>query len=190
MVRWILAAGALAVLAPLLALRSSMRTRATPARRLFSFAAMFVLPGLWMFGMFAYADVSMRKMSFCVSCHEMKPYGQSLVMDGREALASAHYRGGRSDREKACYVCHTKPGMSGYVEAKLNGLRDVWVHYFGEIPDTMKIEGGYDVRTCLECHGPTDNFREQPLHKAVMREIESGETSCLDCHGAAHKLDE
>ncbi len=190
MVQWILAVGAIVVLVPLLALRSSMRTRATLARRLFAFVVMFVLPGVWLLGMLAYADTSMRKTSFCLSCHEMQPYGESLIMDGREALASAHYRGGRSDREKACYVCHTKPGLAGYIDAKLRGIHDVRVHYLGDIPDTMTIKGGYDVSICLECHGKTENFRESPLHKSVMSDIESGKVSCLDCHGAAHKLDE
>lgn len=190
MVRLLLAAGALIAIVPLVALRSSMRTRGTLARKLFTFVAMCVLPGLWLLGMLAYADMSMRKTSFCLSCHEMEPYGQSLISDGREALASAHYRGGRSNRERACYVCHTKPGLSGYVDAKLMGLHDVRVHYFGDVPDTLTIRGGYDVSICLECHGETENFKEQPLHRAVMSDIESGDVSCLDCHGAAHKLDE
>lgn len=190
MVSWVLVLGALVVLIPLLALACSMRTRATRVRRLFTFLAMCVLPGVWLLGMFAYADNSMRKTSFCVSCHEMVPYGESLTDDGRETLAAAHYRGGRSDREKACYVCHTRPGLTGYVDAKLRGLHDLRVHYLGDVPETLATRGGYDVSVCLECHGRTENFREHPLHRAVMEDIETGEASCLACHGAAHAVGE
>ena len=185
---WILGIGAVVVLIPLISLRSSMRTRATLGRRLFAFVAMCVLPGMWLLGMFAYADTSMRSTSFCLSCHEMRPYGESLTVRGEESLAAAHYMGGRSERDKACYVCHTKPGLAGYVDAKLRGIHDVRVHYFGEIPETLSIRGDYDVGICLDCHGPTENFREQPLHKAVMADIEVGKASCLDCHGPAHAV--
>ncbi|MBD3348899.1 MAG: hypothetical protein GF400_06845 [Candidatus Eisenbacteria bacterium] len=187
---WILGVAAVVVLVPLLSLRSSMRTRATPGRRLFTFAAMVALPGLWLLGMFAFADVSMRSTSFCLSCHEMKPYGASLTAGGEETLAAAHYMGGRSDRDKACYVCHTKPGLSGYIDAKLRGLHDVRVHYFGEIPETLRIKGGYDVNICLDCHGETENFRDDPAHRPVMEDIESGGVTCLDCHGPAHAVSE
>lgn len=190
MVPLTLAVAALVALAALITLRCSMRTRATLRRRLFTFAAMCVLPGLWLLGMLAYADTSMRKTSFCLSCHEMEPYGKSLTSNGVETLAAAHYRGGRSDREKACYVCHTRPGLPGYVDAKLRGLHDVRVHYLGDVPETLSIRGGYDVSVCLECHGRTENFREQAVHLAVMDGIEAGDVSCLDCHGAAHELDE
>jgi nitrate/TMAO reductase-like tetraheme cytochrome c subunit len=185
---WILALGALVVIVPLIALRCSMRTRATLVRRLFTFLVMFALPGVWLLGMFAYADTSMRTTSFCLSCHEMRPYGESLTVNGVETLAAAHYRGGRSDRDKACYVCHTKPGLLGYVDAKLRGLHDVRVHYVGSIPETLSIRGGYDVGICLGCHGETENFREQPLHASVMAGIEASDVSCLQCHAPAHAV--
>jgi cytochrome c-type protein NapC len=187
-IAWALGLGAVVVLALLVTLRSSMRTRATFGRRVFTFVAMFALPALWFLGMFAYADNSMRKTTFCLSCHEMQPFGQSLTAHDQETLAAAHYMGGRSDREKACYVCHTKPGLAGYVDAKLRGIHDVKVHYLGDIPETLRIRGGYDVSICLDCHGPTENFREQPLHQAIMDDIDSGAVSCLDCHGPAHAL--
>jgi len=185
---WILALAAVVVLVPLIALRSSMRTRATPGRRLFTFVAMVALPGLWLLGTFVHADISMRKTSFCLSCHEMQPYGSSLTTSGEETLAAAHYRGGRSDRDKACYVCHTKPGIAGYVDAKLRGLHDVRVHYFGKIPERLSIRGGYDVSICLECHAITENFRDVDIHDAVTADIETGAVTCLDCHGPAHSI--
>jgi hypothetical protein len=149
---------------------------------------MVALPGLWLLGMLVHADTSMRKTSFCLSCHEMQPYGSSLTTNGEETLAAAHYRGGRSDRDKACYVCHTKPAIAGYVDAKLRGLHDVRVHYFGEIPERLSIRGGYDVSICLECHAITENFRDVDIHDAVMADIETGSVTCLDCHGPAHSI--
>jgi cytochrome c-type protein NapC len=126
---------------------------------------------------------------FCLRCHEMQPHGRSLFADDRRALAAFHYQNRLVDRDTACFSCHTDYALFGDVKAKLNGLRHVWVHYLGTVPDRFELYQPYPNRNCLHCHEDARRFLENPAHKPVMAQVQRGETSCLTCHKVAHDLD-
>ena len=48
---------------------------------------------------------------FCLSCHVMSEYGQSLHYDDKSYIPSVHYNNNFVPREHACYTCHTDYGM-------------------------------------------------------------------------------
>lgn len=125
---------------------------------------------------------------FCLSCHEMTQYGQSLFVDDRHALPAAHYQNRLVERDNACFSCHTDYALFGDFKAKLNGLRHVYVHYLGKIPEKMALYRPYPNYNCLHCHEDARRFIENPAHRAVSTQITSGELSCLKCHALGHDL--
>ncbi|MFH1502512.1 MAG: NapC/NirT family cytochrome c [Candidatus Eisenbacteria bacterium] len=186
----VLVSGAVVALALLLAFRLTLRSLSTRRERVLAFLAMGVVPAVWFLAVLGYSDDAMHKTSFCASCHEMGPYYESLLSEDEDSLPASHYRNARVDREKACYECHTRPGLGGLVEAKLKGLHDVKVHYFEEAPEELELHGEYDTAICLKCHAEAASFREGALHQSFMDELLTGETSCLDCHDVGHVLEE
>ena len=123
---------------------------------------------------------------FCMSCHEMEPYGKSLFVDNDESLAAVHYQKRLIARDATCYACHTDYAMFGTFKAKLNGLKHVWVHYARPIPERPKLYNPYPNYNCLHCHADARPFIEAPSHQDDLPKILSGEKSCLECHELAH----
>jgi nitrate/TMAO reductase-like tetraheme cytochrome c subunit len=181
---WALASGAVVAVALLLMLRASVRSPGERRAGALAFVAMLVVPGVWFLGMLAYADGAMRSVSFCVRCHEMRPYAEDLLM-GEESLAAAHFREDHVDRDRACYDCHTRPGFSGFVEAKLTGLHDLRVHYFGDVPEELSLGRDYPMSICLKCHA-VEGLKDDAVHRPVAGDLVSGAIACLDCHGVVH----
>jgi len=170
-----------------------IKSPSTGFARSFAVVAMVLLPSVWLLAMLVYADSEMRKVSFCTSCHEMDSYGRSLHVDDDEPLSASHYQNHRVDTKKACYVCHTEPGLLGYMDAKLRGLHDVRVHYFGKAPEELELVAPYDNAVCLKCHGEAKTFLEGGGHQypeTLIDELKTGEISCLDCHDIAHSLED
>jgi cytochrome c-type protein NapC len=125
---------------------------------------------------------------FCLSCHEMKNHGQSLFADNRKSLPAVHFQDRLVDRDRGCYACHTDYAMFGDFKAKLNGLRHVYVHYLGEVPDKLALYQPYPNYNCLHCHEDARGFLEHPAHGPVSAQIGSGELSCLKCHSVNHDM--
>ncbi|WP_158623333.1 NapC/NirT family cytochrome c [Corallococcus sp. CA053C] len=126
---------------------------------------------------------------FCMDCHEMEPYGKSLFVDNANALAAVHYQKRLINRDSTCYSCHTDYALFGDAKAKLNGLRHVWVHYFGTIPPEPRLYQPYPNYNCLHCHNDSRSFLEVEPHREHRAELQSGERSCLTCHDLAHDLE-
>ncbi len=126
---------------------------------------------------------------FCMSCHEMEPYGKSLFVDNPDSLAAVHYQKRLISRDSTCYACHTDYAMFGTAKAKLNGLRHVWVHYFRTIPERPKLYQPYPNYNCLHCHADARPYVEAESHREVRAELENGTRSCLSCHEIAHDLE-
>lgn len=125
---------------------------------------------------------------FCLSCHEMQPYGKSLFADNRRALSATHYQNRLIDRDRTCYSCHADYGLFGDIKAKVNGLRHVWAHYSGRIPEKIALYQPYATSNCLKCHDDGRRFQEAPGHAPVLRELTEGRRSCLTCHTPAHDM--
>jgi cytochrome c-type protein NapC len=170
----------------LLVLRPSLTT--VRGGRILAVLAFLVLP-LLATGMGLSAHVEQSKSTeFCLSCHVMEPYGQSLLVDDASALPAQHYQNNRVPRDQACFTCHTDYTMFGDYKAKLRGLRHVYVNYLGTIPAEIKLYEPYNNRECLHCHAGARAFEESDLHKEIRADLGSNATSCLECHDAVHEV--
>lgn len=135
-----------------------------------------------------------KQTKFCLSCHEMEPYGKSLLVDDAGYLAAAHYQNARVPREQACYSCHTDYVLYGDLTAKLRGLRHLYAHYAG--PQTpIRLYQPYNNRECLHCHAGARSFEEGAVHNAdpdLIPALKSGSLSCLSsgCHEVVHNVAE
>ena len=176
-------------LAALLALRPEV-TRGRGGRIL-AFVVLFVLPALLTAGGLQAHLEQAKSTEFCLSCHVMEPYGESLWTEDPSFVAASHFQNRRVPREQACYSCHTDYTMFGDVNAKVRGLRHVWVQYVVGPPPTEEIElySPYRNRECLHCHAGARAFLENELHAEVLAELRSEEMSCLDCHGEVHEVE-
>lgn len=163
--------------------------------KMLAFIALFVMPisVVWT-GTDHHLERS-KQTQFCVSCHVMKPFRRSLdIKDlGEEAtdyyLPAVHWQKRLVPREHACYTCHTTYTMFGDLKAKLNGLKHIWIYYFGEVPEDIELYEPYKNRECLHCHEGARSFVEQIAHSSMMDQISTGEVSCLECHQRTHPVD-
>jgi len=154
--------------------------------RILAFLSLFALP-LLVTGLGMSAQVEHSKTTeFCLSCHVMAPYGQSLYVDDSSYVPAGHFQNKRIPRDEACFTCHTNYTMFGDYKAKMRGLRHVYVNYIGTIPKEIKLYEPYNNRECLHCHAGARSFEESDLHKEVRAELGSNKTSCLECHDTIH----
>jgi cytochrome c-type protein NapC len=158
--------------------------------KVLAFMALFLVPALAStLGTGLHLEKA-KTTEFCLSCHEMQPYGESLMLDDSEYLPAAHFQNHRVPADSACYACHTDYTMFGGVNAKMRGLRHLWVHYVSKAPAKLALYEPYNNRECLHCHGGARSFEESELHADIRGELASGEMSCLDCHESVHPVDE
>lgn len=157
--------------------------------------AMFAMPiGLIQVGISKSINET-KKMEFCTSCHEMEVYAISLHIDDPEYLPAVHYQNGLLPRETTCYTCHTDYTLYGDISAKFNGLKHMWVHFFGDVPGPgeLKTYTAYPNDNCLQCHQGARRFEKKSSHttKGVTLEmLYSNQKSCVSsgCHDKIHDI--
>jgi cytochrome c-type protein NapC len=157
--------------------------------RAIAFLAMFLLPVLALAGAANNHMERSKTTTFCISCHEMQPYFDSLHIDEGRHLPAVHYQNRTIPRDKACFTCHTQYTMFGDIKAKLNGLKHLWVHYMGTIPDKIELYEPYNDRECLHCHAGSRVFEELPEHVKVRDKLKDGALRCFSCHFQAHDIE-
>ena len=163
-------------------------TTAGQGGRTVAFVAFLVLPTVLTYlGLSAHMSGA-KSTEFCLSCHVMEPYGRSLSIDDSDYLPAVHFQNNLTPRDHACFTCHTTYTMFGDVEAKLTGLKHLWIFYSGQTPERIELYKPYNNRECLSCHGEARSFIEGDLHVDIMTELRSNETSCLDCHEFVHNV--
>lgn len=121
----------------------------------------------------------------CLSCHVMRPMGNDMRDPRSETLAARHFRN-RWIAEKQCYQCHVDYGLSGTLEAKMDGYRHLARYTTRTYREPIEFRGIYNNRNCLRCHEGARNFEAVASHHTVGPELGENEMSCLNCHGAAH----
>jgi cytochrome c-type protein NapC len=182
-----------AALAGVLVFRPAMTT--TQAGKIFAFFLLFLLPIICL-GMGASYHIDRSKeTTFCLSCHEMEPFGKSLLVDEAGHLPAAHFQNHRVPVEEACYTCHTNYAMFGGFRAKMHGLRHVYIHYFHTppAPVAIKLYDPYNNRECLHCHLGARSFEEGAVHNAdpdLLAAVKANKVSCVSsgCHDVVHSL--
>lgn len=152
--------------------------------------AVCVLPAIATTSGTTYAVKASSTTEFCLECHEMGEYGRSLFIDDRTVLPAVHYQNRLVDRDHTCFVCHTDYAMFGDFKAKLNGLKHVWVHYVGDVPETFELYQPYPNHNCLHCHEDGRRYVESPVHADKLEALTNNEISCLKCHNRGHALEQ
>jgi cytochrome c-type protein NapC len=151
--------------------------------------AIAVLPAVaTTFGLNAQLEAS-KTTEFCLSCHVMEPYGESLELDDQAHVPAAHFQNSRVPRDHACYSCHTTYSLYGDAEAKLKGMKHLWINYFGTIPEKIQLYEPFKNRECLHCHDGARTFEENEFHQEYRQELTTNETSCLECHDQTHDIE-
>lgn len=187
----------LAVLAIALAVLLALHTELTRARggKILAFLAVFVLPAAAVWGGFQEQMQRSESTRFCLSCHVMSEFGQSLRADDPSFVPAVHFQNNLVPRDAACYTCHTDYTLFGTVHAKMRGMRHVYVEYFGHIPkpEDIHLYTPYNNRECLHCHAGMRVFLEAKAHQrnpAMMQQILANKLSCVSsgCHDVVHNV--
>ena len=157
--------------------------------RVLAFIALFVLPIVASLAGVNRQFTSAKTTEFCLSCHVMEPYGESLYRNDTDYLPAGHFQNNRIPKDQACYTCHTSYAMFGGAQAKWKGVQHMWVNYLGTIPEKPELYEAFGNRECLHCHEGGRLYEENELHADMLRELTANEVSCLDCHAFVHEVE-
>ena len=123
-----------------------------------------------------------ERVQFCESCHlTMKVFVTDMKNPKSESLAAVHFKN-RYIPDNQCYVCHTSYGLFGTVEAKKEGMHDVWSYYTRTFKLPVKLRHPYPNHDCLKCHAESEKWLA--VHGDFKADVFDGKTSCMDCHAA------
>jgi cytochrome c-type protein NapC len=179
------------VLAGLVALRPNL----TVARggKILAFLSFFIFPVFA--GLLGFENHMERakQTSFCLSCHIMGQYGQSLYVDDASYIPAAHFQNGRVPRDQACYTCHTDYSLFGGFKSKFRGLHHIYAQYVTGPQQPLKLYHPYNNRECLHCHEGSRSFEQGAVHTAdpqTMADIKANKISCMTsgCHDTIHNV--
>jgi nitrate/TMAO reductase-like tetraheme cytochrome c subunit len=130
-----------------------------------------------------------EKVEFCASCHlTMQTFVDDMTNPQSESLAAVHFKN-RYIADDQCYVCHTSYGIFGTVEAKKEGMIDVYKYFTRTFKLPVRLRHPYRNDDCLKCHA--GSVKWQAVHGDFKDGIFAGDLHCLDCHGdknPAHTL--
>lgn len=168
---------------------------ATPGGKIMAFLVLFLLP-LVCAALGASSELDRSKTTkFCLSCHTMEPFGQSLRVDDPTYLPAAHFQNHRVPADEACYTCHTNYAMFGSFKVKLHGLRHVFIYYVRTppSPDKIKLYEPFNNRECLHCHLGARSFEQGAVHNAdpdLLPAVKANKVSCISsgCHEVVHNV--
>ena len=156
--------------------------------RALGFIGLFVLPIVATLAGTNQQLESAKTTEFCLSCHVMQPYGDSLLREDTDYLPAGHYQNNRIPTDQACYTCHTSYAMFGGARAKWKGVQHIWVNYLGEIPEELELYEPFSNGECLYCHSGGRIFEENELHLDDRAALAANEVSCLECHDVVHEV--
>jgi nitrate/TMAO reductase-like tetraheme cytochrome c subunit len=107
---------------------------------------------------------------FCgTDCHEMWPYRDTWQ-------ASAHKR-------VDCVRCHIPPGPINFIETKLAALREVYVHFTGQVKAPIKVTRHIPNSVCQSCHPASQTGKTiQLLNASFNHGTHLKGTQCIQCH--------
>jgi len=160
--------------------------------KIVAFIGLCVLPALCIVGGMNTHIQRSEQTRFCISCHVMIPYGQSLYVDDPSHIPAQHFQNHRVPAAAACYACHADYTIYGPLKDKMQGLKRIYMQYVSTPPDpaTIRIAGGFKNAQCLHCHLGARSFEENAVHAALLDSLKSEQTSCLTsgCHDTAHDI--
>lgn len=162
--------------------------------KIVAFIGLCILPAMCIVGGMNTHMVRSEQRRFCISCHVMKPYGESLYLDDSKFLPAQHFQNHRVPPDTACYACHADYSIYGPLNEKIQGLTRIYRQYVSTppAPASIRIRGGFKNAQCLHCHEGARDFMENPVHAALMASLISNQMSCLTsgCHDATHDIEQ
>ncbi len=130
-----------------------------------------------------------ERVEFCASCHlTMKSFVDDMKDSKSHSLAALHFKN-RYIPDNQCYNCHTSYGLFGTVEAKKQGLYDVFRYYTRTFHLPIMMRQPYPNNDCLKCHAGSVKWIAS--HGDYKDALFSGEATCMQCHAdsnPAHTL--
>lgn len=120
---------------------------------------------------FGFVNIQILHMTsepeFCHLCHPAKGVGPLAEVDSWEH--SAHAEAGVS-----CLDCHGRPGVVGYIKAKLGGLKDTYMQLTISKEEKLQVlknpkENLVPDSQCLFCHTDQGNKDYRAKHKYTMK---------------------
>jgi len=121
-----------------------------------------------------------KTVQLCGSCHlTMKPYVDDMENPKSKSLAAIHYAN-RYISVNQCYECHTAYGLLGTLEAKKQGMIDVFRYYTRTFQLPLKLSSPYRDADCLKCHAAAVKWVE--AHAEFEKRIFAGQLTCMQCH--------
>jgi len=181
----ILGGSAVLLVILLLVARSYKGIIDTKGKKVFLLFVMAVLPGAWLLAVAGHDLHAMEKVEFCVQCHTMDGYYESLHSANKDSIVSTHYLNNRVPQDTACYQCHADhTPVIGLMKTKLNGLREAYIEYLGEAEMPLKAKKEFKNVNCLMCHADAKNWKE--THADNLEALLAGKEKCLDCHDVVH----
>jgi len=104
---------------------------------------------------------------FCHLCHPAQGFGPLAEVDSWEH--SAH-----GDAGVSCLDCHGRPGVVGYMKAKLGGLRDTYMQLTISKEEKLEILSNPGANLvpswhCLYCHSDEGNKQVRETTKGPMK---------------------
>jgi cytochrome c-type protein NapC len=170
----------------LLLLRPSIT--AAQGGKMMAFIAFFILPIVaTVMGASIHLENS-TSTQFCLSCHVMEKHGQSLYIDDPTHVPAAHFQNNRIPKDHACFTCHTDYTMFGDVNAKIRGLKHLYVYYLTAPPAKLALYEPFKNRECLHCHANARSYEESSPHKEMKEPLATDAMSCLTCHSKIHDV--
>lgn len=125
-----------------------------------------------------------ERVEFCASCHlTMQPFIDDMENPRSNSLAALHYTN-RYIPDNQCYECHTSYGLFGTVQAKKEGLNDVYRYYTRTFHLPIRLRHPYLIDDCLKCHAGSVKWNED--HQDYKEALFSGEATCMQCHADSH----
>jgi len=121
-----------------------------------------------------------KTVKLCGSCHlTMKPYVDDMMNPQSNSLAAVHYTN-RYIAENQCYECHTSYGVLGTLQAKRQGLIDVYKYYTHTFQLPLQLRHPYPGGDCLKCHEGATKWIA--AHEDSQQAIFAGTLTCMQCH--------
>lgn len=174
----------------LVILRYPVRVRGKGGR-LLGFFALMVAPVVMSLNSTSLHIENTKTTKFCLSCHVMEPYGESLKYKDPDFIPAGHFQNQRVPRDKACFTCHTSYTMYGDIHSKIRGLKHVYAYYFTDMTKKrIKLYEPYNNRECLHCHEGSRSYLEASTHEGEFEAYRTNQSSCLECHEMKHSIDE
>jgi len=108
---------------------------------------------------FGFVNIQILHMTsepeFCQMCHPSQGFGPLAEVDSWEH--SAH-----GDAGVSCLDCHGRPGVAGYIKAKLGGLKDTYMQLTISKEEKLHILSNPSEELvpdyhCLFCHSDEGN---------------------------------